>query len=125
MLINNDIYYIGKLKILYRYSTVSKRVNLKNLKSEIWEWVDQSCSSKEDTENVNPNLKDNQSLDKKRRSMEKSQTASFQNMISNLAVNQQNKEGQEVSVSYYFICLLHLANEKVNHNFIKNFQNFF
>jgi hypothetical protein len=57
--------------------------------------------------------------------MEKTQTASFQNMISNLAVNQQNKEGQEVSVSYYFICLLHLANEKVIHNFIKFFKNFF
>ena len=33
-------------------------------------------------------------------------------MISDIAKNNQQGEGQEVSVSYYFICLLHLANEK-------------
>jgi condensin complex subunit 2 len=44
--------------------------------------------------------------------MENPEPASFQNMISKIAVNNQQGQGQEISVSYYFICLLHLANEK-------------
>ena len=107
--------YVLIQSVFTRYSTVSKRVNVKNLKSDIWGWIEESCPDRaaaDVSENKNPNSND--VVDKKRRSMEKIEPASFQTMISNVAVDQQHEKGQEVSVSYYFICLLHLANEKVD-----------
>ena len=106
-------------KINIGYSTISKRVNVKNLKSEIWDWVDAECPNKSnDGGNEGENMKPNNNPiipegPTKRKSLEeKSPSASFQDMISNIAKNNQREVGQEVSVSYYFICLLHLANEK-------------
>ena len=94
-------------------------MNIKNLKSDIWEWIDDTCPGKETiptaAENKNPNSMNPSATDvsdKKRRSIEKETPATFQNMISNIALNNQQGEGQEISVSYYFLCLLHLANEK-------------
>ena len=107
-------------KINIGYSTISKRVNVKNLKTEIWNWVDsecpeKTCNGKNGNENMKPNNKSSTIPEgpTKRKSLEeKDSSASFQDMISNIAKNNQREAGQEVSVSYYFICLLHLANEK-------------
>ena len=107
------------LKTFTRYSTVSKRVNVKNLKSDIWDWIDDRCPRLKDcdnsnqnsnTKNISPELKQ-----KKRKSTENVQPASFQSMVSNVAKQTYQEKGQEVSVSYYFICLLHLANENSLH----------
>jgi len=106
-------------KINIGYSTISKRVNVKNLKSEIWDWVDGECPNEgkcgdNEGENMKPDNKvaASEGPAKRKFLQEKSSTASFQDMISNIAKNNQREVGQEVSVSYYFICLLHLANEK-------------
>ena len=107
-------------KVNIGYSTISKRVNVKNLKSDIWDWIDHECPKEiVDPENADPNtdessVKTKKTQDKKRKSTEKQQNkeqASFQSMISNVAKSNQQGEGQEISVSYYFLCLLHLANE--------------
>ena len=43
---------------------------------------------------------------------EKADSVSFKECIADIAVNQKQKEA---TVSFYFICLLHLANEKTLH----------
>ena len=116
---------IEKLNI--GYSTISKRVNVKNLKADIWDWIDQECPTEniDTVENTDPNkdAKSKKQHQKRQRSTEKSEElASFQNMVSNVAKSNQQGEGQEISVSYYFLCLLHLANE--NNLKIEGQQNF-
>jgi hypothetical protein len=64
------------------------------------------------SENKDPN-KGKASVKESKAKATNTEVGSFQEMISNVAVSQQKEKGQEVSVSYYFICLLHLANEKV------------
>ncbi len=74
-----------------RYSKVSKRVNIQKLKADIWH-------------NIQTNLEDEQQS-------ETEESMSFQGLIQDLAANPRQKD---VTVSFYFICLLHLANENVS-----------
>ena len=87
-------------------------MNVKNLKSDIWSWIEDNSTDAESTENKDPN-KGKAPTKESKSKVTKTEVGTFQEMISNVAVSQQKEKGQEVSVSYYFICLLHLANEKV------------
>lgn len=81
-------------KIQIGYATTSKRVNVRKLKTDIWDELE--CVKEfpvKTLETVTPQAQ-----------------VSFQDMISTVANKQTQKD---VSVSFYFICLLHLANEKV------------
>ena len=106
-------------KLNIGYSTVSKRVNVKNLKADIWDWIDNECPAENGNagENSDPNKDFNhrmsKKVDEKRQRLPETpeEHASFQNMVSNVAKSNQQGKGQEISVSYYFLCLLHLANE--------------
>ena len=77
----------------FRYSKVSKRVNIQKLKSDIWH-------------NIHHTLEDEQQSER-----EESESMSFQGLIQDLVTNPRQKD---VTVSFYFICLLHLANENVS-----------
>ena len=92
--------------LLNRYATVAKRVNVKKLKHDLWHHLEDSLVPEGGAaaENEAPAPK----LDKK--SAETS-VLSFQDVITDISHEQQQKD---VSLSFYFICLLHLANEKVS-----------
>lgn len=74
------------------YSKVSKRVNIQRLKADIWHNIEHAAEEAERHED------------------EANDGLSFQGLIQDLATNPRQKD---VTVSFYFICLLHLANEHV------------
>eukprot|EP01034_Spumella_vulgaris_P026475 gene26475-33056_t len=81
-------------KIQIDYAKKSKLVNIQRLKMDIWAGVDNTLHIDEPvpekaTEKV-------------------PETLSFQHLISDIAADPRQKD---VSISFYFICLLHLANE--------------
>ena len=97
-------------KIDIGFATTAKRVNVKKLKTDIWSHIDElpvaSLSAEEDGENQSPNAgategdaADGKATDK----------LSFQELVREIASEQKQKD---VTLPFYFICLLHLANEK-------------
>lgn len=100
--------------MLLRYATVAKRVNVKKLKHDLWSHLEDSmvpgsCAE----ENTAPGQKI-----KLEKSQSQPNVLSFQDVISDISNEQKQKD---VSLSFYFICLLHLANEKVLAFFISLF----
>lgn len=92
-----------------RYATSSKRVNVRKLKFDMWKELDTSkiVDSFGTDENLPPQLSVDKSL-----SQQKHKAKSFQSLIQD--INQQPGSYQkDASLPFYFICLLHLANEKV------------
>ena len=80
------------------YAKVSKRVNIQRLKTDIWTDIEHTLGPAEST----PAAK---------QSSGNTEEMSFQEMISDIAAN--NPRQKDVSLPFYFICLLHLANEHV------------
>jgi condensin complex subunit 2 len=107
---NNLIQATRKVeKVNIGYATVAKRVNVKKLKTDIWSKIDVECVSPTN-ENINPNEKEKKVTDNNtNKTVNQVEKMSFKNMVTDMSVNQEQKE---VSLSFYFICLLHLANEK-------------
>lgn len=81
----------------FRYAQSSKRVNVKKLKTDLWCELQQDCSS-EGNENIRTDMSGS------------NKELSFQDVVCDIAQGQTQKDA---SFSFYFICLLHLANEKV------------
>jgi condensin complex subunit 2 len=95
-------YLLSKFLLFYSYAQSSKRVNVKKLKSDLWTKLEPTCSG-ENNENISADFnKTSPALVPK--------PLSFQNIVSDIAQDQTQKDA---SLSFYFICLLHLANEKV------------
>jgi condensin complex subunit 2 len=85
-------------RIQVSYATTSKRVNVSKLKKDIWSHLDASIGA--------PPAAD-ASRDQQDSSL--SSSVSFHEVMDEVAREQQQSD---VTVSFYFICLLHLANEK-------------
>lgn len=83
-----------------RYATKSKRVNVGKLKKDLWTQLDTKVPvlAADATEAADD--------------AELSRCVSFRGVVEDIDREQQSSE---VTVSFYFICLLHLANEKVQH----------
>jgi condensin complex subunit 2 len=98
-------------KVNIGYATIAKRVNVKKLKTDIWTKIDDECISPSITsENKNPNEIDiNMNTKSSKQTTKQIEKLSFKEMVTDISENQEQKE---VSLSFYFICLLHLANEK-------------
>lgn len=93
---------VEKLEI--GYATVAKRVNVRKLKGDLWSHIstqvapaDKAAAEEDQIPCAKAGKKD---------------TLSFQEVVNDLALGQQQSE---VTLPFYFICLLHLANEKVTH----------
>ena len=113
-------------KIDIGFATTAKRVNVKKLKTDIWSHINeelevaasplasqkQGGNDDENEENETPNVGGSH----KRVSVDKKGGAgagdalSFQELVCDIA--NEEKCQKDVTVSFYFICLLHLANEK-------------
>ena len=109
-------------KIDIGFATTAKRVNVKKLKTDIWSHIDElevtpSASqgeNDENGENETPNVgmlaSKRASVDKKGGAAGAGEALSFQELVCDIA--NEEKCQKDVTVSFYFICLLHLANEK-------------
>ncbi len=94
----------------FRYATVAKRINVKKLKTDLWGRLDSALVSP-GAENA-PQAK---SAAKPAGVEAVAEKLSFQEVVNEISLKQEQKD---VSLSFYFICLLHLANEKVIHRTI-------
>lgn len=88
-----------------RYATTTTKVNIRRLKEDIWKHIDSHAPAAGAAAG---------STATSATRIETSQTSqtpevSFQELITDLSASQQQ---QDASLSFYFICLLHLANEK-------------
>ena len=131
-----DMVRAGRMveKVDIGYAKVAKRVNVRKLKTDLWSHLDNHCADCNDDKDTNKNSNEDSNGDSNEDSKgdpekknfgfdilnantntevkdneEKADTVSFKDSIADIAVNQKQKEA---TVSFYFICLLHLANEK-------------
>jgi condensin complex subunit 2 len=103
-------------KIHIGYAKKTTRVNVRKLKTDIWGHIDRTTtdsSLSNSDENIISGVEDEESavVEKsvaKRGDLEG--PLSFQELIADVGAEQQQ---ENVSLPFYFICLLHLANEKV------------
>ncbi len=107
-------------KINIGYSVIPKKVNVKQLKVDIWDQVatlagvsregsGTNSRGEHDDENEPPPQDFHATLSSKVLEKTSNTTMSFQSLVNTVAKSQKQKE---VTLSFYFICLLHLANEK-------------
>jgi condensin complex subunit 2 len=82
------------------YETTAKRVDVRHVKRNLWNHVAPEHEKDSDAKNTEKKITDISS--------KKSETLSFKETM--LAVK--NTVPENVTVSYFFICMLHLANEK-------------
>ena len=110
-------------KVNIGYATVAKKVDVKRLKKDLWNNLETKTATKEeekmddigakndDSVNMDEDSKDNgdETATDDDKLKEKEGTVSFQDTVKELAASQ----GQsEVTLPFYFICVLHLCNEK-------------
>ncbi len=96
-------------KININYATVAKKVDVRRLKQDLW------AELEEKTARVAPEVVDTEGEDEQCRIDDKApstfepQFVSFKETVDNMEKAQSQND---VTVSFYFICCLHLANEK-------------
>ena len=108
----DDIRKVDKVEV--GYATVAKKVDVKRLKDDLWAELETRTSSaiaKNESQNEkmesedDDNLKDEDSEDQ----TFGEDTVSFNDVVNCIDESQQQ---EDVSIAFYFICVLHLANEK-------------
>ncbi|EGZ17204.1 hypothetical protein PHYSODRAFT_498145 [Phytophthora sojae] len=97
-------------KIGVHYERFAKRVDVKKLKGSIWDHLEKKSGKR-------PREPEKDGEDE-----EEALNTTFENVVENVA----GKVPSNVTVSFYFICVLHLANEKglklVGQDDLRNFQ---
>merc|ERR1711957_771448 len=109
-------------KVRVAYATVSKKVDVKRLKKDLWAEVESGIAtlSINDSEEVAEEKEEEEKEEEKEEKEEKdieiesnktenNDILSFNQTVQSLSCSQAQ---EDVSVAYYFICMLHLANEK-------------
>lgn len=105
---------VGKVNV--GYATSAKLVNVRKLKTDIWSAIETSPEYKAPPTKEVPTEDKENSTGRDRRKpaapVDKYETLSFQNVVKGVATAPTSKQ-KDASLSFYFISLLHLANEKV------------
>jgi condensin complex subunit 2 len=86
----------------YSYAKVSKRVDVHKLKGDVWTNIQ---------DHLGAAVKSTRRQEVVPDTVPHAEEVSFQELVQDLSTNKQQKD---VSLAYYFICLLHLANENVS-----------
>ncbi|KAI9987664.1 hypothetical protein PInf_023708 [Phytophthora infestans] len=94
-------------KIGVHYERFAKRVDVKKLKGSIWDHLEKKVSKDEVVEEAGDAENALNESGKRPREPEADETT-FKSVVENVA----GKVPSNVTVSFYFICVLHLANEK-------------
>ena len=99
-------------KVRVKHATVAKKVDVKRLKKELWEELDITTAPKQLSQTQNEE-KDDEDIEDCDRSIEgiltEEPTVSFKDTVVKLGATESQ---EDVSLPFYFICVLHLANEK-------------
>ncbi|KAG7093760.1 hypothetical protein E1B28_007409 [Marasmius oreades] len=89
-----------------KYSKRAKRVDVRKLKDNIWKGLDIVVPKKKEED------EDGMDVDEDVQPTEPTEARQFDNVISNLQAVYPTDKMAEISTSFCFICLLHLANEQ-------------
>lgn len=93
-----DVRKVDKIRV--GYATVAKKVDVKRLKKDLWNELETKLDEEEKA--------DDDDMEKEDNDMEKEvETLSFKTTVEEMQQSQ-----ADVTLPFYFICLLHLANEK-------------
>ncbi|KAK3590125.1 hypothetical protein CHS0354_041175 [Potamilus streckersoni] len=102
-------YKVAKIDI--EYAKTAKKLDVKRLKSTMWNVLTKHESSPEEAQNVN-----NNSLEAEKRLTgfvrEMTGSCTFQELLTDLPSKLSGQTAHNLSVPIAFVCLLHLANEK-------------
>ena len=109
-------------KVRVAYATVSKKVDVKRLKKDLWAEVESGIATlsindseevaeekEEEKEKEEKEEKEEKDIEIESNKTENNDILSFNQTVQSLSCSQAQ---EDVSVAYYFICMLHLANEK-------------
>jgi len=122
----NDDFVVANLdgvrkvdKVEVGYATVAKKVDVKRLKQDLWTELEMRTSSQRNEESDGEEEEKHPNEDEDKQMNEdcvedevaenQDEGISFQEVVNCLDGSQRQ---EDVSVAFYFICLLHLANEK-------------
>jgi len=95
-------------KIVVKHATVAKKVDVKRLKHDLWTELEEKTSPEQYPLPEQDKTSDNDDIDKHKES-EIKKVVSFKETVQKLSATEAQ---EEVSLPFYFICILHLANEK-------------
>jgi condensin complex subunit 2 len=97
-------------KVTVGYATIAKKVDVKRLKRDLWAEVELHLESEAQKEETNEEeIAETQDDPPAPSATEKSGLLSFKETVQSMEAA---KTQMDVSLSFYFICILHLANEK-------------
>ncbi|KAL7694724.1 putative condensin complex subunit 2/barren [Plasmopara halstedii] len=101
-------------KIGVHYERFAKRVDVKKLKGTIWEDLEKRIvgNREENVEKNNERDNDASEGNSRKRLLENEENNRIETNFSSMVESVANKVPSNVTVSFYFICVLHLANEK-------------
>ncbi len=104
-----DVRKVDKVRV--KHATVAKKVDVKRLKKELWSELETRTAPSTTPRNENQieNVTDEYDDDPTKQTTIESSETSFKSVVNDLRVNEAQ---EDVSLAFYFICVLHLANEK-------------
>jgi retron-type reverse transcriptase len=83
-------------------------VNVHKLKTDIWKTIEDNLKMKLAKQQQ---LEEEKTVKKEEKEVKKTDTLTFQSIVETMS---QSNSQKDASMQYYFICLLHLANENVS-----------
>jgi regulator of replication initiation timing len=89
------------------YAKISKKVNVHKLKTDIWKTIEDNLKMKLAKQKK---LEEDLEKEKEEEKTKKTDILTFQSIVDTMS---QSNSQKDASMQYYFICLLHLANENV------------
>ena len=100
-------------KVRVGYATIAKKVDVKRLKQDLWNQLESQLfvdTIDEVDENENDKMQDDEAIVNVANTSERASTViSFQDVVRTLG---QQQSQLDITLPFYFICILHLANEK-------------
>ena len=108
-LVQHELEGVRKVdKVQVGYAVVAKKVDVKRLKRDLWAELEQTFAgnkTKSDEDDDDEDSVDSETNEEQ----EENNGMSFQDAVHDL---EQQKTQMDVTLPFYFICILHLANEK-------------
>lgn len=104
----DDVRKVDKVRV--KHATVAKKVDVKRLKKELWTELETKTAppAVESSQMESDESNESDTCDRVDAIVEHNDT-SFKSVVDDLKVSEAQ---EDVSLAFYFICVLHLANEK-------------
>ena len=100
----DDVRKVDKVRV--KHATVAKKVDVRRLKKDLWKEVDSRTAPKQPIDVEQNDESNNESPNE---DVNPQEEILFKEVVDELG---QNETQEDVSLAFYFICILHLANEK-------------